>query len=114
MSISEFSSSTLGETLTWTHARSKAREHAQRNTGEFLRWIGSLIVNAFGGKKYIKPTDLFKFPDEETMTAKTREVTDEDKRIFEKMRLAALKFQENGNDRKRNNKNRGNGEAAGV
>lgn len=113
MSITEFNESTLGELITWVHARSKAKEQSQRYTGEFLRWIGSLIVNAFGGKKYIKPTDLFKFPDEETRVVKTREITDDDKRIFEKMRLAALKFQD-GNDRKRNDKNRGNGEATGV
>lgn len=111
MSISEFYDSTLADTITWVDARAKARYQSERSTGEYFRWLGSLVVNVFGGKRKIKPKDLFKFPDEETsgemvFVGGKVQLTPEQEALKEKMLIAALKYQ-NGNNRQRNDKNRG-------
>lgn len=105
MTVSEFNDATLAETLTWLDARAKARNQSERYVGELLRWLGSVIANVFGGKKRIRPTDLFRFPDEDrpkpdiTFVGGKVELTPEQEALKEKMLKAALKYQRNGNNR---------------
>lgn len=119
MTVSEFNNSTLAETLTWMDARAKARNQSERYFGELLRWLGSIVANVFGGKKRLKPTDLFKFPDEEIkrhdikFVGNVVELTKEQSELKDKMLIAALKYQ-NGNDRKRNDTDWSEHESASV
>lgn len=96
MSVSEFNDATMAETLTFVTARQTAKEHEDRNTAEWVRWLAAHVRNANPYlKKAIQPKDLLKFPDESTpKRVLTREETEEDKRIFEKMQRAAIKFHE--------------------
>lgn len=103
MSVSEFDNANMAETLTWIDARAKARSQSERYIGELLRWLGSLLANVFGGKRQVKPKDLFKFPDEEIpsdikFVGSKIELTPEQIALKDKMRLAALKYQ-HGNNR---------------
>lgn len=77
---------TLGETLTFIHARNKANDFTQRQTGELIRWHGWLLLQVMGSKKNkLQPKDLFKFPDEVDNKPTRSHDSEEAKRIFEKM-----------------------------
>jgi len=84
--------------LTYIHFASKRKQSDERVLGEYIRWHGSIVVNVMGsGKKTYKPTDLFKFSDEETNNKKLDAKSEQAKMVFEKMqKLVNKKY---GNDR---------------
>lgn len=94
----EFGRCTLGEVLTFIHAKNKFYEFENRQTAELIRWHGSIVVNMLGsGKKRIQPKDLFTFPDEIESTPKRAHNDQKAKEIFEKMQKVILK--KHGNNR---------------
>lgn len=84
--------------MTYIHFASKRKQNEERVLGEYIRWHGSIFVNVMGsGKKTYKPTDLFKFPDEEINNKKLDAKSEQAKMVFEKMqKLVNKKY---GNDR---------------
>ena len=106
----QFGRLTLGEVLTYIHARDKKSANDQTQIGKLIRWNGWVLVQMLGsGKRKISPQDLFKFADEMELNPHKDPNSPEAKAIFDNMqRFIYKKIAANGNNRKRNDKNRGN------
>lgn len=64
MSVSEFSSSTPCEVLTYVKARAEYEKKNSENLWKIMRYQSALIMTMLSSGKTIQPDDIFTFEDE--------------------------------------------------